>query len=128
MGLSWHIWRKDPKTGSQTWIGQFYDDKAALGWKKKQDNPDEYRITNVGPSAIAKGQGVEQPKKMTERERLAEKRKRDREVQRKQPTPAPKPKPVPETPEQKRMKEDAEALLKKHKQDEAEDLQKGINR
>jgi hypothetical protein len=132
--FSWHVWHKDPKTGIRKYCGSFYNDKAALGFKRDQKNPEEFQISNIGPSAIAK---ASQPKPSSAAERLREKRRQEQaaryeRARRGESTsvtpPKPKAKPQPETAEQKKMKADAADMLEQHKADEQADLEQGINR
>lgn len=145
--FSLHIWRTDPQTGVRTWCGQFLDEKSALTWKRKQANPAQFTINNVGPGAIVRQQTVETDAERQERKRLQQERyeriKRGEVEKVTRPstrtasgatTPMPVPKKAPakpkveDTPEQKQMKEDAKGLLDQHKKDEAADLKSGINR
>ena len=51
---NWYVWRTDPKTGIQTYGGEFTDAKTALDWKKAQDDAEKITINNVGPSAVVR--------------------------------------------------------------------------
>lgn len=150
--FSFHIWHTNPKTGVKKWCGQFYDDKSALKWKKSQTNPDEYRINNLGPVATERAkpevkarEDAEYAAKLKEREERYERLRRGEVEVNTRPatsatrrmtvltkeapaTPAVVTKPKrPETAEERRLKDEAAKVLDQHKQDEAADLEQGIN-
>ena len=154
--FSWHVWYRHPKTGVRKWCGQFLNERVALDWKKKQENPACYTINNVGPTAVFRASPEGQALKAQEDAERAARRKEQQEryerikngeiekvtrpatattmaKTRKVAAPVEAKAPVevkaaPETKEQRRLKADAAKVLSQHKRDEAEDLKQGINR
>jgi hypothetical protein len=132
---NWHIWHKDAK-GIRKYMGAFAKSDDAILWKKQQDAPNEYTVTNFGPVAesnprplapnrtpSARRTAVEDPRAV---QRKADfERERRNGVFGRKPKAAPK---VPDSPEMKRMKADAANIIEGHKADEKADLDKGINR
>lgn len=129
MRLSWHVWYKDPKTNARRWCGQFYDDKAAIEWKKSQDNPANYVVNNIGPTDFSKTApaparpakpSYDSPAIRRRREEQAELTRRSRErlaAQRAQ-TEA-------DRAAMAGVRKDAQVALDKHRKDEAADLKNG---
>lgn len=136
-GYDFHVWHKDPVTGVRKWCGQFIDPKNALGWKNKQEHPEQYTVNNIGPLAVARAAQPPSTPKQTEADRLAAKRKAERyagavsgastAVSPARPKKVVTP-PRRKTKEEQEMAEQAKGLLEQHKADEKADLDAGINR
>lgn len=49
---NFHVWERDPATGKpKKWVGQFYSDRDALTWRRRQENGAERFIINtIAPS------------------------------------------------------------------------------
>lgn len=127
-----HIWHVDPKTGVRKWVGQIRSPEDALAWRKKQADPSQYVINNVGPP-VNKTMDTPQPKSAAPsplQRRMEEDRRQDRQRRRERALAA---KAQQERVEQDRkamakVRDDAEKIIEGHKADEAKDLKEGRNR
>lgn len=135
--FSWHIWHTDPKTGMKKWCGQFYGEKDALSWKKRQPRPDEYRITNYGPTRVAAGNRPARPvpsssgsaqRAMAEARAEADRRLREQVKAQRAKAQQDEARRAKDAAEMADIRQDAAGLIEQHKKDEAADLEAGINR
>lgn len=138
MDWKWHLWHI-PAKGNRKYMGFMYDEKAALKWKRQQDNPDEYKITNYGPTDLAKMAGprpTTPTKKVTTRQRsnaeesmAAARKEADRRMRESEKQRAERRKRKEEDDrEYADIRSDAADLVAGLKKDEEDDLKKGINR
>lgn len=128
----WHLWHVDPKTKARKYVGGFASDEDALRHRRvvaaeRGTHPWEYLINNVSPTGTVVTP-IRSAKPTSEVAALnAEARKKALAKQREQMAKA-RERDAKREAERAELAAGAEDLLKKHKQDEADDLRKGINK
>lgn len=134
----WHVWHMPPN-GPRRYVGAFRTPEEGMAWKKKQANPAEYRVTNVGPLGMGWQQtpSVKTPpsqpssavrRSMAEARKEAVRRDRERAQQRAEDKRKKAERDAENLKVTAKMREEAAGLLEGHKAEEAADLEAGINR